>query len=145
MGDWGDKMSGLWLPLGALIISVFLVFMFFSKENTKNSETKIWTYIKWDNILESTTNSYSGDVCLNSNSSLYFRPTNAFDSATDSNNSYFKLSCTNNTYNTISYNFYYNKNDIDIIYNKFKSTKDLPSIYIYKSISKCGYYYNLIY
>ncbi len=53
MGDWGDKMSGLWLPLGALIISVFLVIMFFSKENTKNIETKIYSYMLILNLFYS--------------------------------------------------------------------------------------------
>lgn len=46
-------MSGIWLPGSALIISVFLTFLFFLKNNSQNEETKIYKYLVIFNLLYS--------------------------------------------------------------------------------------------
>ena len=43
----------LFLPLASLSISVFLLFMFFSKKNVRNDETKIYSYLVVTGFIES--------------------------------------------------------------------------------------------
>ena len=43
----------LFLPLVSLSISVFLLFMFFSKKNVRNDETKIYSYLVVTGFIES--------------------------------------------------------------------------------------------
>lgn len=49
----GDTMSGIWLPGGAVIISIFLVVIFFIKGSVKNKETKIYSTLIILNLLYS--------------------------------------------------------------------------------------------
>lgn len=49
----GDTMSGIWLPGGAVILSIFLVVIFFVKGSVKNKETKIYSTLIILNLLYS--------------------------------------------------------------------------------------------
>lgn len=49
----GDTMSGIWLPGGAVILSIFLVVIFFIKGSVKNKETKIYSTLIILNLLYS--------------------------------------------------------------------------------------------
>lgn len=49
----GDTMSGIWLPGGAVILSIFLVVIFFVKGSVKNKETKIYSILIILNLLYS--------------------------------------------------------------------------------------------
>lgn len=49
----GDTMSGIWLPGGAVILSNFLVVIFFIKGSVKNKETKIYSTLIILNLLYS--------------------------------------------------------------------------------------------
>ncbi len=49
----GDTMSGVWLPGGAVILSIFLVIIFFIKGSVKNKETKIYSTLIVLNLLYS--------------------------------------------------------------------------------------------
>ncbi len=49
----GDAMSGIWLPGGAVILSIFLVVIFFIKGSVKNKETKIYSTLIILNLLYS--------------------------------------------------------------------------------------------
>lgn len=49
----GDIMSGIWLPGGAVILSIFLVIIFFIKGSVKNKETKIYSTLIILNLLYS--------------------------------------------------------------------------------------------
>ena len=49
----GDTMSGLWLPGGAVILSIFLVVIFFITGSVKNKETKIYSTLIILNLLYS--------------------------------------------------------------------------------------------
>lgn len=49
----GDTMSGIWLPGGAVILSIFLVVIFFIKGSVKNKETKIYSILIILNLLYS--------------------------------------------------------------------------------------------
>ena len=46
-------MSGVWLPVGAIIISLFLVVIFFIKGSVKNKETKIYSVLASLNLVYS--------------------------------------------------------------------------------------------
>lgn len=46
-------MSGIWLPGGAVILSIFLVVIFFIKGSVKNKETKIYSTLIILNLLYS--------------------------------------------------------------------------------------------
>lgn len=49
----GDKMSGVWLPGGAVILSTFLIIIFFIKGSVKNKETKIYSTMIVLNLIYS--------------------------------------------------------------------------------------------
>ena len=44
-------MSGIWLPGGALVLSIFLVIIFFVKGSIKNNETKMYSILVILNLL----------------------------------------------------------------------------------------------
>ena len=44
-------MSGVWLPMGALLIAILLIFVYFAKENTKSLETFIYSKLIILNFL----------------------------------------------------------------------------------------------
>ena len=44
-------MSGIWLPGGALVLSIYLVVVFFIKGSIKNAETTIYKKIIIINLL----------------------------------------------------------------------------------------------
>ena len=46
-------MSGVWLPVGAIIISLFLVVIFFIKGSVENKETKIYSVLASLNLVYS--------------------------------------------------------------------------------------------
>ena len=47
-------MSGIWLPIGSLILAIYLVVLFFAKGSIKNYETKIYNILILMNLIYST-------------------------------------------------------------------------------------------
>ena len=50
------EMSGVWLPAGAFILSVYLVILFFLRGSVKNHETTIYKKLIIINLFYSTIN-----------------------------------------------------------------------------------------
>ncbi len=48
-----SEMTNIFFPLSSFAVSIFLLILFFSRKNVKNSETKIYSYLVVCGLLES--------------------------------------------------------------------------------------------